>query len=166
MDSNGSNGTNGDGQDPSKLGKNLDGPDYSTRFQKGHPPLNGSNKGGRPLGSVSLTTAIRKAIKEEVEVDGVKRPVLDIITESIIKHTVGGSAKHLQQLWDRIDGAIERKVTKNTNSNINIQHEHILNLDALNDAQLREYRTVIARVVESTRRRIESGGDEASSPGS
>ncbi len=163
MDDNGSNGANGDGQTPHKPGENRDRADYATRFQKGNTI---GKLGGRPLGSVSLTTAIRKAIKEEIEVDGVKRPVLDIITESIIKHTVGGSAKHLQQLWDRIDGAIERKVTKNTNSNINIQHEHILNLDALNDAQLREYRTVIARVVESTRRRIESGGDEVGSTGS
>lgn len=73
-----------------------------TQFKQGNP-----GGPGRPKGSVSLTTLLKKALKETT-IAGHKLPdgvnAADFLIQAVIKHAVGGNGAYMKEIFSRVDG--------------------------------------------------------------
>jgi hypothetical protein len=67
-------------------------------FQKGQS----GNPGGRPKGSISLTTVLRTRLQDET--------LANELVDSTISQAKAGNPVALKLLWDRIDGPVLQKV--------------------------------------------------------
>lgn len=64
-------------------------------------------KSGNPAGrkpEKEFTTALRLAINEEAEIDGVKTKKLRVIADRLVKEAMAGESWAIQQVADRLDG--------------------------------------------------------------
>lgn len=61
------------------------------------------NPGGKAPGTVSIKTAIHRYLREHPE-------KVDEIAAAIVQHTLDGSAGHLRELLERVDGIETQKV--------------------------------------------------------
>lgn len=68
-------------------------------FEKG----SSGNPGGRPKEKL-FADALRLAINEEAEIDGVKTKKLRVIADRLVKEAMAGESWAIQQVADRLDG--------------------------------------------------------------
>jgi hypothetical protein len=76
--------------------------DENGKFVKGHPKV-----GGKQLGSISLTTVIKRKLKE-LEPDG-KREAIEVLADNIIQDSLDGHDIR-RTLWSYIDGMPRQKI--------------------------------------------------------
>jgi hypothetical protein len=70
------------------------------------------NPTGRPKGSVSLLTRIKKKLREKVkEGPHAGRRYADLAADAYVKACIQGEYKHLKELLDRDEGSPEGKLT-------------------------------------------------------
>ncbi len=80
-----------------KQGKS--GPPEEFRWKKGES----GNPAGRPVGSVSITTEIKKKLQEIPE--GQQKSYLELLINRILKQAVvDGNEQMIKQIWGYIDG--------------------------------------------------------------
>lgn len=73
--------------------------DIETRFKKGQS----GNPKGRPPGSVSITTEIKKRLQEMP--DGQKKTYLELLINRILKlGVVDGNEQMIKVIWNYVDG--------------------------------------------------------------
>jgi len=84
--------------EPTKNGTKPDGRDESGRFTVGNP-----GGPGRPPGSISITTEIKRKL-EEVNPETKKTYLQELIEKIISKATKEGDTVTLKQIWNYIDG--------------------------------------------------------------
>jgi len=78
--------------------------DIKTRFKKGES----GNPKGRPQGSVSITTEIKKKLNEIPE--GQKKTYLDLLINRILKlGVVDGNEQIIKAIWGYVDGMPKQK---------------------------------------------------------
>jgi len=77
----------------------------TAKKQRGRPFKKGQsgNPKGRPKGSISITTEIKKKLKELPE--GQKRTYLELLIARILKMAVvDGNDKMIKSIWNYVDG--------------------------------------------------------------
>ena len=73
--------------------------DIETRFKKGQS----GNPKGRPAGSISITTEIKKRLQEMP--DGQKKTYLELLINRILKlGVVDGNEQMIKVIWNYVDG--------------------------------------------------------------
>jgi len=96
-------------------------------FQKGeHPgvefkPGESGNPNGRPVGSISLTTTLKKLLDYEIEVvdpisnEKVKKPIYELINLQLLSKAIKGDTKAIDMVFDRIEGKANQPITAGLN---------------------------------------------------
>ena len=87
-------------------------------FEKGRS----GNPAGRPPGSISITTEIKKKLQEIP--DGQKKTYLELLINRILKlGVVDGNEQMIKAIWNYIDGLPAQKLDLGGNLIINIEKE-------------------------------------------
>ena len=87
-------------------------------FKKGQS----GNPAGRPLGSISITTEIKKKLQEVP--DGQKKTYLELLINRILKlGVVDGNEQMIKAIWNYIDGLPAQKLDLGGNLIINVEKE-------------------------------------------
>ena len=87
-------------------------------FEKGQS----GNPAGRPPGSISITTEIKKKLQEIP--DGQKKTYLELLINRILKlGVVDGNEQMIKAIWNYIDGLPNQKLNLEGNLIINIEKE-------------------------------------------
>lgn len=81
--------------------KNHKGSENLKPFQKGNPG------GGRPKGSVSLVTLIKKALDKKIDKCST---VADIVVAKLLARAMEGDIPAIKELLERIDGKVKQEV--------------------------------------------------------
>jgi len=102
------------------------------KFQPGNPwafkPGQSGNPGGKPKGTVSIMTHVRRALAEKQK-DG--RTGAELLADKMLELAEAGEFKFLKEIVDRMDGPIVRE-TQNTNTNISTNVADMLRIAAQN----------------------------------
>jgi len=69
---------------------------------------NQPKKNGRPEGSLSLTTAIKKILNSVDEKTG--KRILDLLATATIKHAMQGKDAYLKLIMERLEGKVPDKI--------------------------------------------------------
>lgn len=78
------------------------------KFQPGQS----GNPGGRPKGAISLSTQLRKALKQKITLgDGTKMSAADVVIRKAIQGAMQGDVQLIRLIFDRIDGKIPDQAT-------------------------------------------------------
>ncbi|MCA0372784.1 MAG: DUF5681 domain-containing protein [Proteobacteria bacterium] len=110
---------------PINLPENLDDAPYDIGY--GKPPKHSQfkpgqsgNPRGRPSGSKSMSTILRKALSERIEVNKggkrIKRTKLDIAVEQLVNKAAGGDLKAIVQLAHYIERMEDAEAAKQAKS--------------------------------------------------
>jgi hypothetical protein len=68
------------------------------------------NPAGRARGSVNITSAIKRVLKDYKEVSpGDKRKYVDILAQSLVVNAIKGNGTAIKQILDRVDGVVAEK---------------------------------------------------------
>ena len=87
-------------------------------FEKGQS----GNPAGRPAGSISITTEIKKKLQEIP--DGQKKTYLELLINRILKlGVVDGNEQMIKAIWNYIDGLPAQKLDLGGNLIINVEKE-------------------------------------------
>lgn len=83
-------------------------------------PGQSGNPAGRPKGSVSITTEIKKRL-EEMSPDG-QRTALQVLVENIIQDALDNNNEMRKLIWNYVDGQPSQKVEQSGGTiNLNIE---------------------------------------------
>ena len=97
-------------QNPQTSGKPVER-DEKGQFVEGHEKL-----GGSTVGSISLTTVVKRKLKE-MSPDG-KREAIEVLADNIIQDALDSSEKMKKLIWNYLDGmpkqSIEHDVSAET----------------------------------------------------
>lgn len=87
-------------------------------FEKGQS----GNPAGRPPGSISITTEIKKRLQEVPE--GQQKSYLELLINRILKlGVVDGNEQMIKAIWNYIDGLPNQKLNLEGNLIINVEKE-------------------------------------------
>lgn len=106
-------------------------PPEHTRFKPGQS----GNPGGRPKGSVSLTTLLRRALAEKSTPKG-KKTVAEMIVDALLESARAGDQRAIQYVFDRIDGPAGKPAEESDPAaeDIGTLREHLERLKRPDDA--------------------------------
>lgn len=80
-------------------------------------PGNRANPGGRPKEKI-FTDALRLAVNEEIELDGVRTKKIRRIAERLVAEAMAGESWAIQQVADRLDGKPAQDVDLNATHDV------------------------------------------------
>lgn len=106
-------------------------PPAGTRFQPGQS----GNPGGRPKGSVSLTTLLRRALAEKATPKAAKTAA-EAIVAALLKAARDGDQRAIQYVFDRIDGPAGKQAAETAPAaeDINTLRSHLERLKRPDDS--------------------------------
>lgn len=99
-----------------KVGGN---PQYLTPFKKGNPI-----RGGRPKGSISLTTTLKKIINKEIQFKNPlnrkkeTKTIREWINLALVAKAMKGDINAIKHIYDRIDGKVAQELIGDLNISV------------------------------------------------
>ena len=135
--------------------------DEKGRIMKGYS----GNPNGRGSGSMSITSAIIRKLKEcGTMKDGTKRQYLDLMVERIVGLAIiDGDVQMLKEVWHAIDGVPTIKALLTGNANINNQVVDTIN-SIKDDRTRQDFITAIERISEDGQIPVEGSGMASEEP--